>query len=407
MVQNSLSLSPSPRDETTTSMPSQLVQFWQAFSRGNASLAQEALQTIHSERLSFTFSFDDAALAASSQGAGAFKTPVLPDTPSSMLDLWNSNDEVHLQLLDAADCCRARIGVGNHIDCLACGLPLTGDQACSYSTHRGKNIEKMSFLGKAWVIPVKRSTANAKLRLFASIKLERSSLPAEILSLERDRMLETMSAKPRVWRLVLEEYLGSDTIEMWANTPETGGINPQVRSSIVEDPSASDDLSNTFEGLELDLNTRHQTPLFPFQSAPTDIHSVGDLSTSSEIPGFRNLQTAQIQRLKQTLRLVQVENRNRDTALAQEFAKLRAEMEQSKQEMEERLEEAALALEESVAFGPPPTRSEPLRWNVLASTDKQALVEGVIEELTQRGFDWVTQQQLSSQLSGVRSKMEA
>lgn len=389
MVEKSSSFSPAASDDINSgvaNMPSQLVKFWQAFSRGQPDVAQDALRSVYTERLNLQFSFDDETMGAIRESTGAFKTPVLPDTPQSMLDVWNSEEEVNLLCVESYACCRARIGAGNHLDYLACGLPINGDDGCTYTTHRGRSVDKMEFAGKAWVIPAKRTTPNGKLRLFGSVKLEQDKLPVELTSEGGDQMLASLLAIPRVWRLALEEYPGSSVIRSWisrgANAPsiDTGVRSMPTRE--VQTRDEDDEVSQpTVDDEEPTLP--RSGGRFAFQSDSGDNISFQTFSLASEPPTFRNAQL-QIGRLCQTIKTMEAENQARDAALRDEFRKLRAELRQTRGEMSAAIDVVNTTVVD-VVNGTERTSSQAGHWHSLSPQDKRLIVTEVVKEVTATG----------------------
>ena len=96
--------------------------FWKQLCAGNESLAQEIGRLIRPPPLS-AFAFEGVETEAEERGT--LMVAVAVDTPSTVMDSWNSSKEVHI-MLAAETWCYAPVNKGGSEDFRACTLSKVG-----------------------------------------------------------------------------------------------------------------------------------------------------------------------------------------------------------------------------------------------------------------------------------------
>ena len=212
-----------------TETTSAVADFWLAVGRNNLEEAEAAVLRLETPLVSVSsgFSFDmvegegkDQGVDLEDEGAlmGASPRGVMPGTPMSTIDAWNSDVGVSLIVVSKQGTCGARVSEGD-IDFLACAgaTERAGAAGCGFTTHEfgGKDslkrpVVKMAFpeAGEGFAILVKPSGSVVKRpKIFSLPILARVALPYP-QTIDWDLPLTSFKFKAREWKFLIEEYKG-------------------------------------------------------------------------------------------------------------------------------------------------------------------------------------------------------
>jgi hypothetical protein len=135
---------------------------------------REHVKSLCPEVEHFSFELVDEAEAAVTADEGKTEKLATAEagTPSSTITAWNSVKLVSLVEVRGTDLCGAAIGSSVKVSALdfkACLLPVEGEEACPYSTHRVKGVARMQFTmgGYDLAIPVPMATAGRPVQVFS------------------------------------------------------------------------------------------------------------------------------------------------------------------------------------------------------------------------------------------------
>ena len=216
-----------------TETTSAVADFWLAVGRNNLEEAEAAVLRLEAPLVSVSsgFSFDmvemvedegkDREADLEDEGAlmGSSPRGLMPGTPMSTIDAWNSDVGVSLIVVSKLGTCGARVSEGD-IDFLACAgaTERPGAAGCGFTTHElgGKDslkrsVVKMAFpeAGEGFAILVKSSGSTVKRpKVFSLPILARQMLPYP-LTIDWDLPLTSFKFKAREWKLLIEEYKGA------------------------------------------------------------------------------------------------------------------------------------------------------------------------------------------------------
>jgi hypothetical protein len=182
---------------------------------------REHVKSLCPEVEHFSFELVDEAEAAPTATADEGKSEKLATveagTPSSTITAWNSVKLVSLVEVRGSDSCGAAIGSSVKVSVLdfkACLLPVEGEEACPYSTHRGKSVARMQFTtgGYDLAIPVPMSTAGRPVQVFSRPLLTEDDLYYMGPGTLGFARLLTIKLEPRVWKILIERFPGRDAL---------------------------------------------------------------------------------------------------------------------------------------------------------------------------------------------------
>jgi hypothetical protein len=244
----------------------------------------------------FSFEVVDAAEAVEAAGDEGKKeiTAVEAGTPSSTLSVWNSVKLVSLIEICDADCCGAAIGATkvSALDFKACILPLEGEEACSYATHRLKSVPRIRF-SEGWfdlAIPVPMSTVGKAVQAFSRPLLTRDDLyymgPG---SLGFNRLLD-IKMEPRVWKVLLEHFPGREALrdphqqapQPAAEAQAAKNLSADLKREVTDNPIFSPSRggkSAGYFGEAVDATEGNGIP-FSSQRSVSSSHKWSDVSSS-------------------------------------------------------------------------------------------------------------------------------
>jgi hypothetical protein len=181
-----------------TDRTSVVAEFWLAVARNHHEEAQNAVRRLDvpvvSICLAYSFEMvegEEHLAEIEQEDTGALVWPVrgvMPDTPTSMVDVWNAEVGVSLVVVSKLETCAARLGDGA-MDFLACAGPLErpGGTSCGWATHElgGKDSKKRSVIkmdlpkkGSVFAIQVKPSGSSVvRPKVFSLPILRENQLP--------------------------------------------------------------------------------------------------------------------------------------------------------------------------------------------------------------------------------------
>lgn len=194
-------------------------RFWRSFALAKEEECREALLSLAEIR-----GEEYAGLAlegSSSPESGKFLMVEIPATsPKNAREAWSSDRVTSLVRVNPNDHCLALDGDEKKYDggdyFVACGSlnpSSVGPDACNIGTHKADGRRRVVLPGPAYMVKVRASSAATKPKVLAGAQLLEVSIPTVILDLGITLMLEELKATPGVWRVVLENYPGLDTMQ--------------------------------------------------------------------------------------------------------------------------------------------------------------------------------------------------
>jgi hypothetical protein len=207
-----------PGDGDEDPFRSQALKFWRAFAQSDRQRCREILKLLQEWGVGGgdAFSFTESPLSASGETLGKYVKVELPGTsPKNAADAWNIDKETNLLRVDPKLHCLAMDGAAGKFQggeyFVACASPAghsRSPDSCNVQTHLQKDRKKVQLDGPAYLVKVRPSSQATKPKVLAGVmSLMEEQIPSVLL--ERDEnILLTLTARPAVWKYLIEEYPG-------------------------------------------------------------------------------------------------------------------------------------------------------------------------------------------------------
>ena len=153
--------------------------FWRAFACVDKDLCRDSLRRLNQVKGGSVFSFEELAklLAPSSSGGYPPQIGLLPGTPKSTLDSWNSTRPTSLMRVSPLEHCLALNGdvTKEHDQCyVGCAQGIAGSgrpDECTFNTHTDPSRPRIVTSGPAYAVKVPNASKATKARVLSHIIL--------------------------------------------------------------------------------------------------------------------------------------------------------------------------------------------------------------------------------------------
>ena len=208
-----------PTGQAVEHTRSAALAFWRAFAQSDEEQAKAALRFLTELR-----GEGDSELytvnAESQESSGKFVKVELPSTsPRNAQDAWESEKNTSLMLVDPLVHCLAFDGdVSKYqggeffVACAAKGQQSLDPAACTFNTHAHPDRVRVVIDEPAFLIKVRPASAATKPKVLAGASLYERDLPPMLSSDVFEEELQGFMAPPRVWKAVLDNYPGLQTM---------------------------------------------------------------------------------------------------------------------------------------------------------------------------------------------------
>jgi hypothetical protein len=209
---------------------STIFEFWQGYARADEDTCKNALGVLEDILGDGAVpSYGVGVTSLSDSSSGKFVQVEMPLTsPKSAQDAWNSDKKTSLMRVDPWVHCLSIDGDAKKHDggnffvaCASPGAMSRATAACTVGTHTMADRPKVVLIAPAYLVKVKPSSMATKQKVLADVFLyEHRSIPEILIDIGCSDLLEELPATPRVWKAVLENYPGLETMTRLSADPQ-------------------------------------------------------------------------------------------------------------------------------------------------------------------------------------------
>ena len=225
------------------------LSFWRGFAKGDEEAYRNALELL-TEVMGEDLSAYNVGATSSSDSSGKFVAIEMPlSSPKSAQDAWASDKKTTLCRVIPEYHCLAYHGDirdydgGNFfVACAAPGGISREAGACTIGTHTNEDRARIVVDGPAYFVKVKSSNLATKPKVLSGVYVLESDIPTMLLEYSGSDLLD-LKATPQVWRIVLSNYPGLETMENWTKSdikaPEEEDVSVLSQSPLFADAVSS------------------------------------------------------------------------------------------------------------------------------------------------------------------------